>query len=412
MARIVGKLKARQVINVKPPKGRRAVVLGDGGNLYLEATVGAEGNIRRSWLFKYELVGKRREMGLGPLHTVSLVEARALARDLRQQLLKNIDPLAEKQKARQTLEAERAKAITFKAVADLYMDAFSDGWSRRHAEQWSSSLKAHVFPRIGGMAVADVDTGAVMRCVEPIWKTRTTTASRVRSRIELILGFATARGWRTGDNPARWRGLIKNLLPATKALKPVVEHHAAMNYTDLPAFMAELRERDGIVAKALAFVILTAARADEVIGMDWGEIDFANRTWTRPANRMKNRIEHKVPLSDSAVAILKSLKPHSHGRVFPRSRDLMRRLLQRMRPDMEATTHGMRASFRTWAAERTSYPADIAEQALAHVVGDATRRAYERTDQFAKRARLMQQWSDYLAKPVAQGEVVPLAGRG
>jgi integrase len=297
----------------------------------------------------------------------------------------------------------------------MYMNAHSDGWSsRRHTDQWASSLAAHVFPKIGGMAVADVDTGAVMRCIEPIWKTTPTTASRVRNRIELVLGYATARGWRHGDNPARWRGLIENLLPATTKVAPV-QHHPAMGYTDLPAFMVELRDREGLTARVLEFTILTAARTKEVLGMNWPEVDFAAKTWTRPANRMKNRIEHRVPLSDRAVAILKDFKHHGHGRVFLRSPTLMIRLLWRMRPDMDVTTHGMRAAFRTWAAERTNFASDIAERALAHVVGDATQRAYERTDQYQKRARLMQQWADYLAKPPTaetKGEIVQLRGAG
>ena len=396
-ARIVGRLKARQVVNARPRKGRRAVVLGDGGNLYLEVTRGAYDNICRSWLFKYEIFGKRREMGLGPLHTVSLAEVRASARTLRQQLLNGIDPLTEKQKARQAQAAERAKIITFKQVADLYVDAHGDGWSRKHRALWQSSLGQYVLPRIGSMSVADVDTGSVMRCIEPLWKTKTETASRLRARIESVLGYATTHGWRSGDNPARWRDHLENLLPGRAKVQPV-EHHGAMPYAELPGFIAELRGHEGVIPRALEFCILTACRTEEVMGADWNEIDLKAKTWTRPAERMKGGKEHRVPLSDAALQILQSFG-HRDGRVFPRSLDLMRRLLLRMRPGTGFVVHGFRSSFRDWCAERTHYPNEVAEQALAHTINSAVEKAYRRGDLFEKRRKLMDAWASFCAKP-------------
>jgi integrase len=413
MARIVGKLKARQVSNAKPRKGRRAVVLGDGGNLYLEATLGAEGNVRRSWLFKFEIGGRRREMGLGPLHTVSLAEARDKARLLRQQLLDDVDPLIEKKKRKQALLAEAAKTVTFRDVAVMYLKAHEGSWKNpKHAGQWPATLATYVYPKIGDMAVKDIDVDDVVRVLEPIWKKIPETASRIRGRVETILGFATVRKFRSGDNPARWRGHLATLFPAKGSVR-ATQHHPALTYTDVPRVMAELRERKTLSALALEFCVLTAARTGAVALAAWDEFDLKGKVWTippKPGRKVKKSFP--VPLSSRAVEILCGLKTPDGP--FMLSDSAMIKLIKQMRPG--TTTHGMRSAFRTWCAEQTNYPNEVCEQALQHTIGSAVEKAYKRTVLLEKRRRLMQQWADYCGKPApaeTKGVVVPMheAGR-
>jgi integrase len=387
-------------------------LLADGGNLLLQCTTGREGHIRKSWVFKYEIDGKRHEMGLGPLHTRGLGEARAEAKRLRQLLLDRVDPLVERRKADQARIAERAKTVTFKDCAEAYWKAHEDSWrNTKHALQWRLTLEQFAYPKIGSMAVKDIDIDDVVRVLDPIWRKIPETASRVRGRIEAVLGFATVRRFRTGDNPARWRGHLATLFPARgKLAKP--KHHAALPYEELPTLMTELRNRDAISAQALTFAVLTASRTGEVIGADWSEIDLKKRVWTVPARRMKAGVAHRVPLSDTAIAILRGLGTDS-GRLFPLSGAAMLQLLRRLRPT--ATTHGMRSAFRDWSAERTNYPREVCEQALAHTIGNAVEKAYRRGDLFEKRRRLMQQWANYCATPAPAAEVVSLrevVGRG
>jgi len=403
MARIVGRLNSRKVFNAKPPRGKDRAVIPDGGNLYLQLVAGKEGHTARSWVFKYELVGVRHEMGLGPLHTVSLVEARNQARDLRQQLLAGVDPLEARQKARKALLAERARSVTFKQAAEMYLDLHLSSFKNaKHQDQWRNTLATYVYPKIGGLAVVDVDSPSILKIIQPLWATKTETASRIRGRIERILDYATTSGFRSGDNPA---AKVTASLPKRNGRG----HHAALPFTELPAFMAELRGRDSISARALEFTILTAARTGETIGATWDEFDLKAKTWTAPATRMKAGKEHRVPLCDRAVDILRDLDRH-RGKVFALSDMAMLELLRGMRPGH--TVHGFRSSFMDWAHERTAFPKAVIDKALAHTVSDKVEAAYRRGDLFAKRAKLMQQWGDYCAKPMAvSADIVPLRGK-
>ena len=403
MPRLVGRLSPKQVQHAKPKDGRPAILLADGGNLYLQATRGADDHVRRSWVFKFEQAGRRREMGLGPFSTIGLAEARQRARELRQMLLDGVDPLDERQKARMAALAERARTVTFRQAAEMYLSLHRDGWRHpKHRQQWENSLARYVYPTLGAMAVADVNSGPVLKIVEPLWSTKTETASRVRGRIELVLDYATASGFRSGDNPARH---ITASLPKQARVKRV-KHHAALPFADVPAFMAELRgRRESVSAHALEFLILSATRTGKSIGAVWSEIDLKARVWVIPAARTKTNREHRVPLSARAVELLTAL-PRRGRYVFaagtrdePLNHTALGGLLKAMRPS--TTVHGFRSSFRDWAAESTNYPAIVAEMALSHSVGTSVEKAYRRGDLFAKRRALMNAWARYCAKPVA-----------
>jgi integrase len=297
--------------------------------------------------------------------------------------------------------------MTYKDCAERYIEAHRAGWKNaKHAAQWGATLDSYVYPIMGKLPVDSVDTGLVMRALEPIWTEKPETASRVRGRIESILDWATVRGHRQGDNPARWRGHLDNLLPARAKVRRV-EHHAALPYGDMGAFMAELRQQPGLAARALEFAILTAARTGEVIGATWAEIDLEARVWTIPASRMKAGREHRMPLSEAAMAILNGL-PKGGDQPFRMSNMAMLKLLQRMgRKDV--TTHGFRSTFSDWCAERTNYPSEVREMALAHTVGDKVEAAYRRGDLFEKRRQLAEAWAKFCATPrPGGGAVVPM----
>lgn len=377
----------------------------DGSGLYVQV----RGPEQRSWQFRYALSGRPRLMGLGSLDLVSLAEAREHARVCRRLLLDGIDPIEHRnaQRARAALEA--AASITFSDVMERYLTAHAAGWkSAKHCAQWRSTLIAYVLPTFGEIPVAAIDTGLVLRAIEPIWVDKPETASRVRGRIEAILDYATARSWRNGDNPARWKGHLANLLPGRGKLARV-EHHAALPWQDVPSFMTALAEQPGVGAKALGFVILTASRTGEAIGSTWLEFDLDAATWTIPAERMKAGREHRVPLSDAALAILQGMLPlrdEAHGDfVFvgskagrPISNMTMTATMRRMgRGDV--TAHGFRSSFRDWAAEQTGFPREVAEAALAHTLKDKVEAAYFRSDLFAKRRHLMLAWAEYCISP-------------
>ena len=304
------------------------------------------------------------------------------------------------------LSHQQARNITFGESADAYMKSHRAGWrSIRHAMNWARSLELYVTPVLGGLSVSVIDTALVMKVLEPMWLRTPELASHVRGRIELILDWAAARGYRQGDNPARWRGHLDKLLPAKAKVAPVV-HHPALPYADLPEFMALLRERDATAARVLEFVILTAARSGEALGMKWCEVDFLNRVWVVPAERMKAAREHRVPLSEAALALLDKL-PRDSEYVFSsghRSRlspMAMHALLIRMKRT-DITIHGFRSSFRDWAAERTNYPSEVAELALAHNVGNKVEAAYRRTDMFERRRRLMADWATFCETPASK----------
>jgi integrase len=409
--RTLSRLSPAKIRHAKP--GNYA----DGGNLYLQVSTGADGELRKSWVFRYELDGERHELGLGPLHTRGLAEAREKARELRQQLLDGIDPLAAKREAKKqrlaTLAAE-AKALTFRQAAEQCIASHEGGWKNaKHRTQWSSTLVAYAYPVLQNLAVDDITTAHVVKVLEPVWRTKPETASRVRGRIERVLAWATVRGYRGGDNPARWRGHLAELLPAKGKVRKV-EHHPALPYSEMPAFMAELRGRDSTSARALEFTILTAARTGEVIGAKRSEIDETKKTWTVPPGRMKAGKAHVVPLSDRALAILKALTHHRSEYIFaglngePLSNMAMLELLRGMRPGH--TVHGFRSTFRDWAAERTNYPNHVVEMALAHTVADKVEAAYRRGELLEKRRRLMAAWTDYCMRPVTApaGNVVEL----
>jgi integrase len=352
-------------------------------------------------------------MGLGPLALYGLADARAKALDARRKRHDGIDPIEARraERARQRLDA--AKAITFKQCAEAYVAAHRAGWrNEKHAAQWSATLTAYAYPIIGALPVQAVDTGLVLKVLEPIWMAKPETASRLRGRIESILNFAKTREYRDGENPARWRGHLDNLLPARSKVRQV-EHHAALPYAELPAFLVALRKQEGIAARALEFAILTAARTGEAIGAFWNEIDLLDKTWTVPAARMKAHREHRVPLSARPLAILEEMQRARHGDagdafVFPGrkpgtplSNMAFLMLLRRMgRGDL--TAHGFRATFKTWGSERTSFQNEIVEASLAHTIGGKVEQAYRRGDLFEKRCRLMGAWAAFCTSAPAQ----------
>ena len=393
MARAIGKLTALAV-----EKAKKRGYYGDGGGLFLQ--VSSSGS--KSWVFRFKEAGKLHEMGLGATHTIGLAEARERARECRRLRLDGIDPIEARKIARAQARLDAAKAVTFKDCAERYIASHGAGWrSRTHAAQWPSTFRRYIYPVFGSLPVQGVDVGLVLKVLEPIWTAKPETASRVRGRIESVLDWATARGYRQGENPARWRGHLQNLLP-TKSKVRRVKHHTALPYAEIGNFMTQLHEQQGIAARALAFTILTAARTGEVIGARWSEINVAERQWVVPGERMKSGKEHRVPLSEAPLAILEQMQAIRQGDfVFPGgkarlpiSNMAMMMTLRRMgRGDL--TVHGFRSSFRDWAAERTDFPSEVAEMALAHAVSSKVEAAYRRGDLFQKRRQLMDTWSRF-----------------
>jgi integrase len=411
MARHIERLSALKVERVQKPG-----MYADGGGLYLRVT--SEG--AKNWILRYMLDRRPRWMGLGPLTLYGLREARARALDARRKRHDGIDPIDARraERARQRLDA--AKAITFMQCAEAYIASHRAGWrNEKHKYQWAATLSGYAHPVIGALPVQAVDTGLVLKVLEPIWTAKPETAGRVRQRMESILDFAKVRGYRDGENPARWRGHLDKLLPARSRVREV-EHHAALPYAELPVFLANLREREAVSARALEFLILTSGRTGEVIGARWGEIDLLDKTWRVPAARMKAHRDHRVPLSARALAILRDMQATRSGDnafVFPGpkpgrplSNVAFLRLLRRMGLN-NLTVHGFRATFKTWASERTSFQNEIVEAALSHVIGGKVEQAYRRGDMFEKRRRLMQHWATFCAAapaPGRQSNVTPL----
>jgi integrase len=390
------------------------LLLADGGNLYLQLTRAEGDHVSRSWLFRYEIDGRRREMGLGPLHTRSLKQAREQAKWLRQQLLDGIDPLEQHRKKIEGRAVEAAKHKTFSEVARAYLHAHKDDWTNaKHATQWERSL-THDAKAIANLPISAIDTAHVLQVLQPIWKTKPETAARTRGRIERVLAFATVAKYRRLEdgNPARWSGHLEELLGSKSKAKKVKRdltgksgHHPALPYQDIPEFMTQLRELPLLSARALEFTILTAARTAEVLGARWSEFDFGNRTWTVPAGRMKMGKEHRVPLSDRAVDILQTLK-RDGDRVFNLSAMAMLQCLHGMRPGL--TVHGFRSTFMDWAHEQTAFAKVVIDKALAHGIDDKSEAAYRRGDLFEKRARLMEAWGGYCATGQGTADVIPL----
>jgi integrase len=368
----------------------------DGDGLYL--VVSKDGStLRRRWLLYFTWSGKRREMGLGSARDVSLAEARQMAEQARRQVREGVDPI----KARDAVDPT---VPTFGDFADTLIQSIESGFrNEKHRYQWRQTLTSYAAP-IRGKRVDEITTQDVLACLTPIWQTKQETASRLRGRIERVLDAAKAQGLRSGENPARWRGHLANLLPKRQKLQR--GHHPAMPFAEVPAFIARLREREAVSALALEFTILTAARTGEVFGATWGEIDLEARLWTVPAARMKAGRIHRVPLTDRCMEILDQVAklrtdPAPSAYLFPGARPgrplsnmVYKALFGRMGVE-GITAHGFRSSFRDWAGERTSFPREVAEQALAHVIGDETERAYRRGDALEKRRALMASWSNY-----------------
>jgi len=405
MGRQIGKLKALQAERLTKKPG----MYGDGGGLWLCVS----SRNAASWLFRYRLNGRSREMGLGPFADVTLAEARERAAAGRRVKAAGKDPIAERDAQVAHERAEAARAITFRQCAQSYIAAHQSAWkSAKHAAQWSATLRDYAFPLIADVPVQSVDVAMVHKILESIWSSKPETAGRVRGRIEAILDWATARGYRTGENPGRWKGHLENLFPSRAKLKPV-KHHSALRYRDIADFMALLRAQSGTAALVLQFVILTAARTGEALGATWDEIDFDASIWSIPAARMKAGREHRVPLSDQATAILRKL-PRTGKFLFagsktnsPLSNMAMLQTLRRMNRS-ELTVHGFRSTFRDWAAEQTNYPKEVAETALAHTTGDKVEAAYRRGDLFDKRRKLMAAWANYSWAKASAANVVSM----
>ncbi|HEY8033000.1 MAG TPA: integrase arm-type DNA-binding domain-containing protein [Methylocella sp.] len=387
MGTAVRKLSARAVATIVEP-GRHS----DGEGLYLNVTPSGA----RSWLFIWKKGGKRREMGLGSAGGVTLARARELASACRAQVAAGLDPI----EARDTAAKAKSETPTFGRVADALIAAKESEWRNpKHRAQWRMTLETYAAP-LRSRPVDEIDTAAVLDVLKPLWQAKPETASRLRGRIEAVLDAAKAQGHRSGENPAAWRGHLAHLLPKRGILTR--GHHAAMAYDDVPAFVARLREREALAALALEFCILTAARSGEVLGARWAEIDLAAKVWTVPAERMKAAREHRIPLSERSLTILERLTEARTGElVFPGQRAgrplsvmAMEMLLRRM--DQNAVTvHGFRSAFRDWAGNETHFPREVAEAALAHVVGDKAEQAYRRGDALEKRRALMAAWAGF-----------------
>lgn len=351
----------------------------------------------RSWILRVTVGKKRRDIGLGGYPSVTLAQARERAREARRLIEEGIDP-AERRKAAKLALVASQEAMTFKQATAAFLRVKQTEWRNpKHRDQWQSTLETYAFPVMGDLPVAKVELRHVVDTLEPIWTTRTETAKRLRGRIEHVLSWATVSGHRQGDNPARWKGHLDAVLPSPGKVAKVA-HHSALPWEQIGDFMADLRQREGMAARALEFAILTAARSGEVRGATWDEIDLEGRCWTIPAERMKAGREHRVPLSDAAVTLLEAL-PRMEGsdHVFtaPRGGALSDMSLPAVcrRMKVDAVPHGFRSTFRDWCAERTNYPREVAELALAHSIGNAVEAAYRRGDLFAKRAKLMNDWA-------------------
>ncbi|GAA5058236.1 site-specific integrase [Erythrobacter westpacificensis] len=423
----------RKVYNALTPLAVRSKGPGrhaDGGGLYL--LVKASG--ARSWVYRATVEGKVCDVGLGPAagaEAVSLAEAREKAQDMAREVRSGVTPMSERRKkalmSKAAEQAQRIATTTFRAAAEQYIALNESGWKNdKHRAQWRSTLETYVYPQFGDLPVCDVDTEHVMAALKPIWSEKPETASRVRGRIETVLDAAKVEGLREGENPARWRGHLDKVLPKVSKAKKrrnarlgVTEHHEAMPYDQVPAFMEDLTKRTGMGVRALEFTILTAARTGETIGATWGEVDIEAAVWTIPAVRMKAEKEHTVPLSPMAVEILKDLRDIGDtgpdAPLFPATKgghlSNMAMLMQLRRMVDGFTVHGFRSSFRDWAAECTGFPHEVCEMALAHTIRNDSEAAYRRGQMFEKRRKLMDAWATYCATGASRSEednVTPL----
>jgi integrase len=413
MARQTERLTALKVEKTNEPG-----MYADGGGLYLRIT--PEGT--KNWVLRYMLDRKPRYMGLGPVALYGLAEARARALDARRKQHDGVDPIEARRAERARLRLEAAKAITFRQCAESYIASHRAGWRNgKHAAQWEATLATYAYPVIGSLPVQAIDTALVLKVLQPIWTAKPETAKRLHGRIENILDAAKAQDYRDGENPARWRGHLAKLLPARSKVR-ATQHHAALPYAELPDFLSKLRKQDGTAPRALEFLILTAARTGEVIGARWTEFDLLDKVWTVPAARMKAHREHRVPLSPRALAILSEMQAARRGDaddgfVFPGGKvakplsNMAFLMLLRRMDRSDLTAHGFRATFKTWASERSNFQNEIVEASLAHTIGGKVEQAYMRGDLFEKRRRLIQQWASFATTAPAQdvqANVTPL----
>jgi integrase len=420
------RMASEKLTALRVAKAKTRGLYGDGRGLYLRVGKTPQA---KSWVLRYMVDGQTHEMGLGGAADFTLKEARERARKYRQMLVDGVDPLAERRRELAGRRTAAAKGMTFRQCAEAYIKAKSSEWKNaRHAAQWPATLEAYVYPVIGALPVQAIDTALVMKALAPIWQEKPETSSRVRGRVENVLDWAATAGYRTGDNPARWRGHLENLLPKVAKAAAAArrgngrgEHHAALPYAELPAFMASLRQQKGIGALALEFAILTVGRTGEVIGARWDEFNMTERLWTVPGDRMKAGKEHRVALGERALAIIEAMAKIRQGAcafVFPGRRRGGQRLgstamietLHRVRPGGGLTVHGFRSSFADWCAAKTSFASEVREMALAHTVGNKVERAYRRDDLFEKRRQLAEAWSKFCARPSppAGAEIVPI----
>ena len=409
MGRVAKELTALEVKRITKP-GFHAVG-GVSGLLFRVTKTGARG-----WVLRVSVDGKRRHFGLGGFPDVTLAQARERAREIKDQLWRGVDPLAERKAAEDARRAEAAKRLTFADAAHQYHQAKAGEFrNAKHRQDWIASLERHAYPALADMPVADIELPHVLQVLEPIWKERTETATRVRQRIESVLTWATVSGYREGENPARWDGNLEVALPAPSKIRKV-KHHRALPWKEVPGFMADLRRREGMGARALEFIILTASRSGEARGATWDEIDLTERVWTVPAERIKAGKSHRVPLSDDAVALLESLPRFEGSNLLftaPRGGALSDMSISAVcrRMGVDAVPHGFRSSFKDWARSRTAYADEVSELALAHVNSDATRAAYARDELLPQRARLMADWARFVNEGMpAAATVTTIAG--
>jgi integrase len=410
MPRAARELAPIAVAGLKKP-GRYSVGVVPGLYLQVLPTGG------RTWVLRARIGTHRREIGLGGFPDVTLAQARTKARELRDEIRAGRDPIQEKRSTKSATLADQLAQRTFRQCALAYIESQEAGWrNAKHAQQWRNTLEQHVYPRIGNLLIRDVSLPHVLEVLRPIWTTKNETASRLRGRIEAVLDWATVHKYRQGDNPARWKGHLDKLLPRPGKVAKV-DHHRAIPVGEVGAFMQRLRDAEGMGALALEFAILTAARSGEARGARYSEIDRKAKVWTIPANRMKAEREHRVPLSQAALNAIDraAALPRIAGSdlLFPAPRggqlsDMTLTAAMR-RMNLDAVPHGFRSTFRDWAAERTNYPREVAEAALAHVIADKVEAAYRRGDLFEKRKRMMDDWSDFLSRvETVTDNVIPL----
>lgn len=382
----------------------------DGAGLYLHVRNGGKG---RSWIMRYKIGGRTRMMGLGSQREISLSAARQLVRDAHAVIVAGGDPLAARRERVEAARIEAAKVVTFQQAAERLIKSKAAEWKNaKHADQWTATLETYAFPILGKLPVQEVDTGLVMKALEPIWTEKTETATRVRQRIESVLDWAKAHGYRTGENAARWKGHLDKLLPKPSKVRKV-KHFEALPYAEIPALFTTLKAKDTPSARALRWLIMGASRTSETLFADYSEINFKDKTWTIPAERMKADREHVVPLTPDMLALLDR---DGKGLVFPSAETgeamsdaTLRKFLREVTRSDTVTTHGMRSSFKDWCRERTNFADEVSEAALAHVEKDKTKAAYARSDLLNKRRKLMEAWATYCNTPSAGGEkVVPI----